>query len=117
MGKAFEKQTKTIQDQGKKQFESLKDLRLKEMEGESSNKSISEDIYDKILEERMNEILKMKKEIDYNNLIYYFKLSDCEIFFTKFGGPMDTYDQLTLVTPGFFVLVNPRPGANSVPVS
>ena len=30
LGKAFEKQTKTIEDQGEKQVESLKDLKLKE---------------------------------------------------------------------------------------
>ena len=30
-------------------------------------------IYDEILEERMDEILKMNKEINYSNLVYDFK--------------------------------------------
>ena len=85
LGKAFEKRTKTIEDQREKQVETLKNLRLKEIEGESSNKSTGKDIYNKILEKRMDEILKMSKEIDYNNLIYNFKLSDNAINFGIFG--------------------------------
>ena len=85
LGKAFEKQTKTIEDQREKQVETLKNLRLKEIEGKSSNKSTGKDIYNKILEKRMDAILKISKEIDYNNLIYYFKLSDNVINFGIFG--------------------------------
>ena len=59
----MEKQTKTIEDQGEKQVQTLKDLRLKEIEGKSSNKSIGEDIYKKLLEERMDEILDMSKKM------------------------------------------------------
>ena len=43
LGKAFEKQIKTIEDQGEKQVEALKDLKQKEqtkaIEGESSSQS------------------------------------------------------------------------------
>ena len=63
-------------------------MRLKEIEGESSNKSIGEDICNKLLEERMDEILDMSKKIDYNNLFYN------KINFAVFGSPMYTYDQL-----------------------
>ena len=59
LGKAFEKQIKTIEDQGKKQVEDLKGLEPKAIESESNNKqSISKDIYNKILEKRMDEILE-----------------------------------------------------------
>ena len=37
------------------------------------NTTISKEIYDEILEESMNEILKMTREIDYSNLVYDFK--------------------------------------------
>ena len=84
----MEKKTKTIEDQGEKQVETLKDLRLKEIEGESSNKSIGEDIYNKLLEERMDEILDMSKKIDYNNLVYN------KTNFAVFGSSVYTYDQL-----------------------
>ena len=63
LGKAFEKQTKTIEYQSKKQVDALKAI-----ESGSYNKStITKKIYDDILEERMDEILKMNWEFDYKN--------------------------------------------------
>ena len=83
---------KTIEDEGQKQVEALK---IKGINDKSDNNpTISKEIYDKILEERMNEILKMSREIDYYNLVYKFKGPTKAISFTKFGGPMYTYDQL-----------------------
>ena len=58
------------------------------------NTSISKEIYDEILEERMYEILKMSKEVNYINLVYDFKGPTPLLKFTKFGGPMYTYNQL-----------------------
>ena len=77
MGKVFEKQIKTIEDQGEKQTDALKDLKLKEQtkaitykSGDDEKTSISKEIYDEILEERIHEILKMSKEINHGNLVY-----------------------------------------------
>ena len=57
--KAFEKQIKTTKDQGQKQVEVLK---TKPINDKSDNKpSISKEIYDKILEERMDEILEISR--------------------------------------------------------
>ena len=42
----------------------------------------------------MDEILKMSREIDYKNLVYGFKGPISSISFSKFAGPMYTYDQL-----------------------
>ena len=68
MGKAFEKQIKIIEGQGKKQVDALKVLESKAIESGSNNKSvITKEIYDKILEERMDEILEMRREISYIN--------------------------------------------------
>ena len=65
MGKAFEKQIKTFEDQGKKQVDALKILEPKAIESGSSNNQpvITKEIYDKILEERMDEILKMRGKL------------------------------------------------------
>ena len=50
---------KTTKDQGQKQVEVLK---TKPINDKSDNKpSISKEIYDKILEERMDEILEMSR--------------------------------------------------------
>ena len=95
LGKAFEKQIKTIEDQGEKQINALKVLEPKAIESGSNNKPvITKEIYDKILEERMDEILEMSREINDSNLIYDFKGSTSSIRFTEFGGPMYTYNQL-----------------------
>ena len=42
----------------------------------------------------MDEILKMSREIGYKNLVYGFKGPTSSIRFSKFAGPMYTYDQL-----------------------
>ena len=67
MGKAFEKQLESIEDQGQKQVQALEDLKLKEQtkaindKSDDNNTSISKEIYDELLEERMVEILKMSR--------------------------------------------------------
>ena len=74
LGKAFEKQIKTIEDHGKKQIEALENLKPKAIQSRSNNKStITKEIYNKTLEERMDKILEMSRNIDYNNLTYNFK--------------------------------------------
>ena len=95
MGKAFEKQIKTIEDQGKKQVDALKVLELKTIENGSNNKPvITQYFYDKILKKRMDEILKMSDKIDFDNLIYNFKGPTSSINFGKFGGPMYIYGHM-----------------------
>ena len=42
----------------------------------------------------MDEILKMGREINYDNLVYDFKGATPSINFAIFGGPMYTYNQL-----------------------
>ena len=94
MGKAFEKQIKTIEDQGKKQVDALKVLEPKTIESGTNNKPIiTKEIYDEILEERMDEILKMSREINYSNLVYDFKGPTPSINFAIFGAPMYTYNK------------------------
>ena len=44
--------------------------------------------YNEILEERMDEILKMSKDINYSDLVYDFKGLDPSINFAIFGGPI-----------------------------
>ena len=95
MEKAFEKQIKTIEDQGKKQVDAFKVLELKAIENGSNNKPvITQYFYDKILKKRMDEILKMSNKIDFDNLIYNFKGPTSSINFGKFRGPMYIYGHM-----------------------
>ena len=56
MGKTFEKPTKTIEDQGKKQVEALKTKAIANKSNDNS--SNSKEIFDKIFEETIDEILE-----------------------------------------------------------
>ena len=61
-----------------------------------NNPAISKEIYDKLLEERMDEILEMSREMR-NDLVYDFKGPTSSISFTTFGGPRYTQNQLKKV--------------------
>ena len=61
---------------------------------DDNNTPISKEIYDEILEGRLDEILKMSREISYSNLVYDFKGPTPSINFSIFAGPMYTYNQL-----------------------
>ena len=90
LGKAFENQI------NKKQTDALENLELKAIEsGSNNNKTvITQEIYEKILEERMGEILKMRDKADYGKLIYDFKGLTLPIDFAKFEGPIYIYGNI-----------------------
>ena len=97
LGKAFEKQIKTIEDQGKNQVNALENLNTKAItykSGDDDRNPFSKEIYDEILEKRMAEILVMSREINYSHLLYDFKGATPSINFAIFGGPTHTYNQL-----------------------
>ena len=76
LGKAFEKQTKTIEDQGKKQVKAIQDKKqlvninndddYKDKLSHSREREIFKDIYNK----RLDKIEEINNKIDYNNLNY-----------------------------------------------
>ena len=60
MGKAFEKQIKTIKDQGKKQVDALESLKTKEQTRaityDDESLEQKEESYNKLFDKRLNEI-------------------------------------------------------------
>ena len=83
MQKAFEKQTKTIEGLEKRQVdENEKLLKYKET-------------FDELSKERIGEIYSISKQIDFKNLVYYFKSKDITtINFLGFRGPMHVYNSI-----------------------
>ena len=68
MGKDFEKQIKTIKEQGQKQAEVLKDLKPKEQTKAIADKSDDElsmqkETYNRLLNEKLNEIQEISKKL------------------------------------------------------
>ena len=88
--KAFEKQTKTIEDQGKKQVDALVALKPKEIKSD-----------DKFSNYFINELAKIRESYeptDFNDLTYYFKDSRITpVGFIEFKGPMDIFKSIKIV--------------------
>ena len=76
LGKAFEKQIKTIKDQGKKQVHALESLKPKEQtkptEDKSNNKSKATIIFDDLINKRKEIMSELYDSVDYNNLKFEY---------------------------------------------
>ena len=72
LGKAFEKQIKTIEDQAKKQIHALESLKPKEQtkptEDKSNNESKATIIFDDLINKRKEIMSELYDSVDYNNL-------------------------------------------------
>ena len=75
LGKAFEKQTKTIEEQERKQIDSItnQNERLATLTYKDDHKNIYKELFEKLVKEKLNEIKQLNFEINHDNLIYYFK--------------------------------------------
>ena len=92
LGKAFEKQTKTIEDQGKKQVKAIQDKKIVNINNNDDDykdkllllkeREIFKDIYNK----RLDKIEELGNKIDYDNLKYVV-VNSGEIF--NFSGMKD----------------------------
>ena len=91
LGKAFEKQIKTIEDQGNKQVQALEILKPKE------TKPIEEKPheYSSYFLNGLAKIRESDEPIDYNNLIYYFKGDSTPKNFIEYKGPMHIFKKNT----------------------
>ena len=70
MGKAFDKQTKTIEDQGKKQVDALKSFKPEEQT--KSIKEIFPEGYDSVeIKHELNKIREYEQKVNRDNMIYY----------------------------------------------
>ena len=91
LGKAFEKQTKTIEDQGKKQVDALADLKPKETRPRETKPNEYGDYF-------INGLVKIRESsepIGFNSLIYHFKNPNISsIRFFKFKGPMHNFKSI-----------------------
>ena len=93
LGKAFEKQTKNIEDQGKKQVKAIQDNKQlvnidnydhKDKLLLSKEREIFKDIYNK----RLDKLEELNNKIDYNNLNYAVVSSGDEYNFNNLDDPL-----------------------------
>ena len=98
LGKAFEKQTKTIEDQGEKQIKAIQDNKQQLISDDdyknklliSKEREIFEDIYNK----RLDKIEELNNKIDYDNLKYVVEKSGDEYRFNKIKDPITFLDNI-----------------------
>ena len=90
LGKAFEKQTKTIEDQREKQIKAIQDNKEQSVninnDDDYKNKlliSKEREIFKDIYNKRLDKIEELNKKIDYNDLKYTIISSDEEFNFDK----------------------------------
>ena len=76
LGKAFDKQIKTIEDQGKKQVDALEKLKPKEerkpIEGTPNNQSRARIIFNELISKRKELMNRLYDNADYNNLKFEY---------------------------------------------
>ena len=88
LGKAFEKQIKTIEDQGKKQVDALEKLKLKEkikpIEGTPNNQSRTTIIFNDLINKRKELMTKLHDKVDYNNLYFKYVIRGKDVSFYNF---------------------------------
>ena len=90
LGKAFEKETKTIEDQGKKQTEALENLKLNERTRDKA-KPIE---YNNYFINKLAKIQKSIEPVDFDNLIYYYEGSNEPINFSEYNGMMNIFKSI-----------------------
>ena len=98
LGKAFEKQTKTIEDQGEKQIKAIQSNKQQLIREDdyknklliSKERQIFKDIYDK----RLDKIEELNNKIDYDNLKYVVERSGVEYNFNKVKNPIDLLNDI-----------------------
>ena len=79
LGKAFEKQIKTIEDQGEKQIKAvqgkIKTIKKYAYNNKEDSPLISKqkEIFNKLADERLEKITKLDKKVNPDNLIYKYK--------------------------------------------
>ena len=84
LGKAFKKQTKTIEDQGKNDAITNHNETLEVLTNKDDHKSIYKGIFDKLVQEKFDGTKELIHKTDHDNLIYYFKGDTAKKMFNDF---------------------------------
>ena len=94
MRKAFEKQIKTIEDQGKKQIDALAVLKTKQI----TPKEAKPNEYGDYFIDGLAKIRESYEPIDFNDLTFKFKdLRIPPVGFIKFKGPLHIFKSIIMV--------------------
>ena len=101
LGKAFEKQTETIKDQGEKQIKAIQDKRpIKSIEkityDINDNPTVlkEKEIYNKLTEKSFEKINNLDKRVDIDKLVFKYKGHTPAEDFSKFDNGLDLINKI-----------------------
>ena len=101
LGKAFEKQIKTTEDQGEKQIKAIQDQGLvktiKKYFCDSENApfiSKQKEIFNELVDERLEEITNLDEKVNSNDLIYRYKGNTADAKFDKFDNALNIINKI-----------------------
>ena len=97
MGKAFEKQIKTIEDQGKKQVDALEKLKTKEIkpiEDKPNNQLKAATIFNELISKRKELMNKLYDSVDYNNLKFEYVGPTKDVSFYEYKDSKELFNAI-----------------------
>ena len=101
MGKAFEKQTKTIEDQGERQIKAIQNQgeikTIKNYTYDYENYPLiskQKEIFNELVDKRLEEITDLDKKVNSDNLIYRYKGRTADAKFDKFDNALDIINKI-----------------------
>ena len=110
MGRAFDKQIKTIEDQGKKQIDALEKLKPKEeikpTEGTPNNQSGAVTIFNELISKRKELMNKLYDSVDYNNLKFEYIGPTRDVSFYEYRDSKKLFNAIRDGKIGFSVAKN-----------
>ena len=96
MGKAFEKQIKTTEDQGKKQVDALESFKPKEqtkpIEDKSSNQPKATAIFNEFINKRKELMSELYNSVDYNNLKFEHVNPNKDVLFYEYMNSKELFN-------------------------
>ena len=98
LGKAFEKQMKTIEDQGKKQADALESSKPKEqkkpIENKSNNLSKAAIIFDDLINKRKEWISELYNSVDYDILKFEYVIPNKDVSFYEYMDSRELFNAI-----------------------
>ena len=98
LGKAFQKQIKTIEDQGQKQIDALENLKPKKetkpIEDKSNNQSKATIIFNELINKRKELMSELYDSVDYNNLKFEYVGSTKDVSFYEYMDSKELFNAI-----------------------
>ena len=101
MGKAFGKQIKAIEDQGEKQIKAIEDQgqvkAIKKYSYDSEDTSFiskQKEIFNELVDERLEKITDLNERVNSNDLIYRYKGQNAAVKFDEFDNAFSIIDKI-----------------------